>query len=214
MTKGQESPTEGTGSGTSTLMIELADTIDSERVPLGDLLDRLHGRGQGLLLLILALPMCIPNIPGISTIFGLLLIAPSLQLILGRTSIWTPRFARQWTIKGSSLRAALRASVPLLRQIERLARPRLAFLTVWPATFWIGLQTLVMALVLILPIWGANLIPGIAVVLTGLGILERDGALIVLSASVAVAALTWVYFGTYYTIAFFSRLWEWSAGFF
>jgi hypothetical protein len=170
-------------------MSELADTIDGERVYLGDVLDRLHGQGQGLLLLILSLPMCIPNIPGISTLFGALLIGPSLQLMRGRTTIWTPQFMRKWTMKASSLRGALRACVPLLRKVEHV-------------------------LVLILPIWGANLIPGIAVALTGLAILQRDGALVIASACVAVAALVWVYFGTYYTFAFFNQLWKWSVGWF
>lgn len=200
--------------GASTLMSELADTIDGERVYLGDVLDRLHGQGQGLLLLILSLPMCIPNVPGISTLFGALLIGPSLQLMRGRTTIWTPQFMRKWTMKASSLRGALRACVPLLRKVEHVAMPRLTSLTEWPATSLIGLQTLVMALVLILPIWGANLIPGIAVALTGLAILQRDGALVIASACVAVAALAWVYFGTYYTFAFFNQLWKWSIGWF
>lgn len=89
-------PADGSAAvGASTLMSELADTIDGEHVYLGDVLDRLHGQGQGLLLLILSLPMCIPNIPGISTIFGALLIGPSLQLMRGRTSIWTPQFMRR-----------------------------------------------------------------------------------------------------------------------
>lgn len=188
--------------------MELADSVGSEHIAVGELLERLAERGTGLLLLMLSLLMCVPNIPGISTVFGLLLIPPSLQMISGRASIWMPRWVRERALEGTRLRAALRASVPLLRRIEIIATPRLALLTQWPATSLVGMQTLTMALVLILPMWGANLIPGIAVVLTGLGMLQRDGALLLASTCVALAALAWVYFGTHYTVRMGGWLWS------
>ena len=68
-----------------------------------------------------------------------------------------------------------------------------------------------MALVLILPLWGANLIPGLAVSMSGLAILQRDGVLALLSAPVAMAALAWVYFGTKYAVSFLAWLAEWGS---
>jgi hypothetical protein len=65
-----------------------------------------------------------------------------------------------------------------------------------------GLQTLILALVLLLPMPGANVIPGIAIALTGIAILRRDGLFMLMSAAVAVAALAWVYLGGKYIMAF------------
>lgn len=193
----------------STLLSELAESLTQERVTVGDLIDRLDTRAQGLLLLMLSLPMCIPNIPGISTIFGLLLIPPALQLLLGRPNVWMPQSIRRWRLDGSHLRAALRSSARLLAKVEHLSQPRARALTTWPATTMVGLQTLIMALVLILPVWGANLIPGIAVALTGLGLLQRDGWAMLASTPVAIGAVAWVYFGTKYTINFFVWAADW-----
>ncbi|MBL8268808.1 exopolysaccharide biosynthesis protein, partial [Steroidobacter sp.] len=170
------------------LLLELAETIDTEMISVGDLMQRLDRHGVGLTLLILALPMCLPNIPGISTLFGILMIAPALQLTLGRATLWMPGRLRNFTMRATHVQTALRASAPLLRKIERFSTPRWTKLVIEPATSLIGIQTLVMALVLILPMWGANLIPGIAVTLTGIGILQRDGAFILTSTLVAIGA--------------------------
>jgi hypothetical protein len=147
----------------SQLLGSLANTLTQDRVTVGELIDRLDARAQGLLLLMLSLPMCIPNVPGVSTIFGLLLIPPAIQLLTGRSTLWMPSGVRDWRMEGHRLRSALRGSAKLLAKVERLSRPRARLLTHWPATAVAGFQTLIMALVLILPIWGANLIPGIAV---------------------------------------------------
>lgn len=196
----------------SKLMSALADIIVEEHVSAGELIDRLHGRGIGLLLLILSLPLCIPNIPGISTIFGVLLLAPAIQLIRHRPNIWAPRRIRDISLSGPQLRKALDASARILERVERLTRPRLRVLSRWPVTGLIGVQTLIMALVLIIPMPGANFIPAVAVALTGIGLLQRDGAATLLSIPIALFALAWVYFGATYTIRFMSWLVDWAAG--
>lgn len=187
----------------SRLIGDLADTLKGDTVTVGELLKLLEGRGLGLVLLILSLPICIPNIPGISTLFGLLLLGPALQMIFGHKTVWMPGFSKQWRFKGDSLRGALRATGKLMRKIEILARPRLTGLTLWPVTSLIGLQTLLMALILLLPMPGANILPGIAVTLTGLALLQRDGLSMLLGVVFAAISVAWVYYGGRYVI-------EWS----
>jgi hypothetical protein len=179
---------------TSELLEGLVGAFPGERVTVGELLEILDTRAHGVLLLVLALPMCIPNLPGISTIFGLLLIAPALQMILGHGKMWLPKSVRSWSFPRSSLEATIRRTAPVLRRVEYLIKPRLGVLTRWPATSFIGGQTFLMALILILPIWGANLSPGITVVLTALALLQRDGVLMLLSVAAAAGSVAWVYF--------------------
>jgi hypothetical protein len=47
-------------------------------------------------LLVLALPMCVPNVPGISTIFGVLMLAPALQMVFGSRTLAVPQRVRDW----------------------------------------------------------------------------------------------------------------------
>ncbi|ESQ75993.1 exopolysaccharide biosynthesis protein [Asticcacaulis sp. AC402] len=192
----------------SRIICDLAARLDGDRISVGELLGQLEGRAVGLLLLILSLPICIPNIPGISTIFGLLLIGPALQMIFGARSLWMPAFVKRWSFKGEHLRGALNACGAVLRKIEVLAKPRMRMMTRRPAMVYAGVQTLVMALILILPMPGANVIPGVAVVLTGLAVLQRDGLFMLLSIPVAVGAGTWVYFGGKYALAAVVWLWD------
>jgi hypothetical protein len=196
------------GKAASQLVDDLATTLDGDRITVGTLLKHLEGRGLGLVLLILSLPMCVPNIPGISTLFGLLLIGPSIQMIFGSKNLWMPGFVKRWSFKGKDLRKALRACGKLLHKLEYLAKPRLTALTSRPGMIYAGLQTLVMALVLLLPMPGANFLPGIAVALTGLGVLQRDGFFMLAATAVSMGTLVFVYVFGRYAIEMVVRMYE------
>jgi hypothetical protein len=202
----------GSGKAASQLVDNLATELDGDRVTVGTLLKSLEGRGLGLILLILSLPMCVPNIPGISTLFGLLLLGPSIQMIFGSKTAWMPGFVKRWSFKGDDLRKALRACGKLLHKLEYLAKPRLTALTSRPGMIFSGLQTLIMALVLLLPMPGANILPGIAVALTGLGVLQRDGIFMLTSTAVAVGTCVYVYMFGKYALDVVVRLYERSIG--
>jgi hypothetical protein len=193
----------------SQIIDELAGSLDGDRVSVGDLLARLEGRGIGLLLIILALPICIPNVPGISTVFGLLLLPPSIQMLLHHKALWMPGFVKRWDFKGEDFRKVLKACAGVLRKVEYLARPRWVFLTRGPAMIYLGFQTLIMALILLLPMPGANVIPGVAVVLTGLAILQRDGIFMLAGLSVAAGAVAYVYYFAHYVVDF--TIWAYQA---
>ncbi|HWA01706.1 MAG TPA: exopolysaccharide biosynthesis protein [Caulobacterales bacterium] len=195
--------------GASTVLEDLVEAFPNDRVSVGELIDRLDGRAHGALLLILALPMCIPNVPGISTIFGLLMLAPAVQLALGQNHLWVPKQARAWTFPRDGLKRALGAAIPFLRRVEYLIRPRLAFLTRWPVTTYVGLQTLLMAVILILPVWGANWPPGVTVALTALALLQRDGVLMLLTVPAAAGSTAALYFGARLGYEVIHRFFEW-----
>ncbi|MEJ0060165.1 MAG: exopolysaccharide biosynthesis protein [Terricaulis sp.] len=194
----------------SAVLEELVEAFPNERISVGELIDQLDSRAHGVLLLILALPMCIPNVPGISTIFGFLMLAPALQLAFGQRKLWLPRQARNWSFRREGLRRALHAAIPTLKRLEFLIRPRLSFLTRWPVTSYVGVQSLLMALVLILPIWGANWPPGITVALTALALLQRDGVLMLLTIPCALGSLVALYVGTRIGIVVLQQLAEWA----
>jgi hypothetical protein len=178
------------------------------------LIDRLDSRAHGMLLLVLALPMCIPNIPGISTIFGILMLAPALQLVLGSRRLWVPQRVRRWSISGDALRRTFRAAAGPLKRIEYLIKPRWSRLTRFPVTILVGLQTLLMALILILPIPFANWPPGMTVAMTALALLQRDGKLMLLTIPAAIASVASVYLGTRLGLAVINSIVDWVRGLF
>jgi hypothetical protein len=207
-------PAEALGRPASDLLDDLADAFPGEHVSVGDLIDRLDSRAHGMLLLVLALPMCIPNVPGISTIFGILMLAPALQLVLGSRRLWVPNRVRRWRIPGAALRRTFTAASKPLRRIEYLIKPRWSRLTRFPMTIPVGLQTLLMALILILPIPFANWPPGMTVAMTALALLQRDGVLMLLTIPAAIASVASVYLGTRFGLAIINGLIDWVQGLF
>ena len=191
------------------MLEDLIDSFPGDRVSVGDLLDRLDARAYGMLLLVLALPMCVPNVPGISTIFGVLMLFPSIGMVVGAQRLWAPAKLRNKDIDGDILRRTLRLAIPPLKRVEYLIRPRFSSLTRSPATIAVGLQTLLMALILILPIPFANWPPGMTVAMTALALLQRDGLLMLLTIPAALVSVGSVFFGAFVGLAAINGVIDW-----
>lgn len=189
-------PTPDRGRAASDLLEDLVEAFPGESVSVGELIDRLDSRAHGMLLLVLALPMCVPNVPGISTIFGVLMLAPALQMVFGSRRLLVPQRVRNWRVDCEALRRTFNLAIGPLRRVEYLIKPRWSRLTRFPATILVGLQTLLMALVLILPIPFANWPPGMTVAMTSIALLQRDGMLMLLTIPAAIASVASVYLGT------------------
>jgi hypothetical protein len=182
-------PTQPEQPKASELLEELLGAFPEEKVSVGAIIARLDRRAFGLLLLLLALPNCIPNIPGLSTVFGVMMIAPAVQLVLGSNGLWLPKRVMSWSIPRDALRMAINGALPFLRRIEKLVEPRWTIFVRPPFTQFLGLQTLALAFVLILPIPLGNWPPGITVAATALALLQRDGRLALLSFPMAIVSV-------------------------
>lgn len=175
---------------TSIILRELRDDLHiDEEIRVREILAKLDKRAFGILMFILAAPNCIPNIPGISTVFGLLLIAPALQMIFGAKQVWLPSQISELKINTATLRIGIDKAIPILEKVEKFVKPRLEFLSEKPFTFIMGIQVLIIAGILILPIPFANLIPGFCIAIMALGIIQRDGLLIIVSNFLFVLSL-------------------------
>jgi hypothetical protein len=198
------------GRTASETLQDLADSLPEDHVSVGDMIDQLDSRAHGVLLLVLALPMCIPNVPGISTIFGVLMLAPAIELVLGSRRLWVPKRVRLWRVDCNALRRTLHMTIPTLKRIEYLIKPRWTRLARFPVTILIGLQTLLMAFILILPIPFANWPPGMTVAMTALALLQRDGILMLLTIPAAIASVASVYLGTRLGLAAINGIIDWG----
>ena len=176
---------------TSSILIRLVRDFPGERLTMGDIVDALQDRAFGLLMLLLALPNCppMPGIPFVSTVTGTPLAFFAGQLALGHHTPWLPQRLRRQSIGRAQLLRALIAVAPYVRRVERLLKHRLPRLATGTGERVAAAVAFVLAVILALPIPGGNLLPAWAIVFFALGILERDGACVVIGAGVTVIAL-------------------------
>lgn len=144
---------------------------------LGELLDALDERAFGLMLLLLALPCCIPFLWGIPQIVAVPMIALTAQLALGRTDPWLPEKLRSRPFVIDDMRGIVTRAKRYLGWVERLAHPRLSFLTEGRAVRIVGVLLLIPCASILVPLPSTNTAPGIGVAIASVGLIERDGLL-------------------------------------
>lgn len=182
------------GPRTSELLLGLVSAYGGrDRVAVGDLVRALRNRAFGITLLLFGIPNCLPMPPGIPVVCGIVLILAALPMIAGRDEMWLPRRIEAKTIAVADLKRMVDRAVPWIIRLERLSRPRLAMFSDPQARRVVGALVAFLGFVLILPIpFLGNMPPGVAVCIFGLGLIERDGLIILIGfgATIAAAAIT------------------------
>jgi hypothetical protein len=165
-----------------------------ERLTVADLQREFGDRAFGLLLLLFALPNCIPipGIPGLSTITGLPVVFFALQLALGREYPYLPAWLRGQSFTRGQLAHLIVKAGPKLRWVEAMIRPRIAMAVNGAGERLLGIIVLVLAITLSLPIPLGNLLPAIALALLSLALVERDGLLVLVGYAASAIAGGWL----------------------
>jgi hypothetical protein len=154
---------------------------ETDRLTVGDIVAVLRDRAFALLIVLLGLPNCLPMPPPIPLICGLLLALVAGQLAAGMASPWLPRSLLGRSIRKADLQRAVSRAVPILRRLERWSRPRIRLFEHGLAMRTMGLLILTLALALIVAAPIVGQIPlGLAVSLVGLGLVERDGVVVMI----------------------------------
>ncbi len=159
----------------------IVSTTGEGDISMREVLHLLGERVFGLAILVFSLPnsLPIPSPPGFSAITGIPIILLSLQMIMGRKTFWLPERIANYQFSRAKFVHFLVKALPLIRKFERLMHPRLLFMQSRGAECVIGGAFLLLAIVLSLPIPFGNFLPGLAMSVIALGMLERDGALII-----------------------------------
>lgn len=167
---------------TSEVLEETVGNHTADKISLGELMRVLQERGFGLLMVVLVLPNCvpIPVPPGVSTIFSLPLIFLAVQMLIGKPTPWLPQWLKEKTIKRSTLAAMVAKVSPRLKIVEKLLRPRLSFFESNAGERVVGFFWLVFAISISVPLPMTNFVPGIGILLMSLGLLSRDGLVIII----------------------------------
>jgi hypothetical protein len=149
-----------------------------QRVNLGDVMALLGERAYTFSLILLSLPFIQPiPIPGLSTPFGVAIALLGSGLLVGRKP-WLPVRLLNIQLPEKFLAAALHVMRRLVRVLEVVLRPRIAFLVINPAMrrlqgFCILVSGLLLCLPLPLPF--TNMLPAVTVITFSCSTLGRDG---------------------------------------
>lgn len=166
---------------------------DGEFVDAQEVVTALGPRAFGLSVMVIMAPVCLPMPPGVPTVAGIILAFFAIQMILGFKHPWIPTPMRRLKITRSKLLNGIDTLERRLKFVERLAHPRLEFLTQGFGSQIVGIALLALAFILILPIpFLGNLPPAIAAGILGLALAQRDGlmALIGFAATAGAIAFT------------------------
>ena len=140
-----------------------------------------------MLIVILGVPNCIPMPPPIPILCGFLLIGVAIQIGFGRKSPWAPQVVLARSVAQNDVRRAAERAMPIVRKMERFSQPRLQWVspTLSSALIALLLVTLAIGIITAAPFIGQ--IPWwLAVCLLGLGLVERDGVLVIAAMIAAV----------------------------
>ncbi|MWD27720.1 exopolysaccharide biosynthesis protein [Aquicoccus sp. SCR17] len=159
----------------SVLLLQITDAAPHPRIAIGELIDGFGRRGHGALLIVLGAPNILPlPLPGLSMISGLPLLLLALQLALGYPAPWFPEALRRRSFDRTEFRRIAMAIAPRLLRLERVIRPRWPSLTTGLWRQALGLLAVILAVALMLPLPLGNALPGLALALIGLAVLEGD----------------------------------------
>lgn len=182
----------------STAFERAAAEIRTHTITVRELLELVGEQGLLLFCAFLAIPFLLPvAIPGASTVFGVLMVLIGFGVATDSLPL-VPKRLLEHPLSAGHVLPALQKGAETFRRFEKLIRPRvLAMTTGRAANFVNGLVIVLAALVLMMPlpfVPFTNTLPALAVVLLSIGMVERDGIVIVLGYLATIAAA--LYCGT------------------
>lgn len=185
---------------------------DDPKLYLGEMVNAFGERGFGALMVLFGLLNALPLPPGTTSVLGLPLLLMSLQLLFRADQVWLPKWALKRSIDRGAYRTGAMRVVKPIRMLERLTKPRLSIMTSEVSEILIGLAGTVLSIILILPIWGGNMVPALIMATFGFGLMQRDG-IVVLVGWLGVAGFcvfAWIAWEVIYRV--FMMTWTWLSG--
>lgn len=181
----QSSPRDGRAETVREVVDSVLKVTDSETVTLGDLIIS-AGRASFTPLLFLpavALATPLSGIPMFSTTMGILIFLVALQMLMGRDHLWMPTWLLNMQTKTGRIRDAFGRLDPVVTWLDNRTHKRLTFLAHRPFVFVPQLLCLVSGLIIPLLefVPFSSSLMGVAVALLALGMLARDGAMLLIA---------------------------------
>src|SRR5689334_17357060 len=162
---------------TSVGLSRMLDRASEPYLPVSWLIDQLGRRSFGLTFFAMSV---VALIPGASTVIGVLLAWPAIQLLLGHDVAALPRVIGQRKVGIDRLGRVIGIVQPRLEWLERRVRPR------WSELFQssrrtVGVVMLLLGLTMISPVPFGHIIPAFVIMLLAVAYMEEDGLVLVMA---------------------------------
>lgn len=170
---------------------------DGERVSVNCIREQIGRRSFGPFILIPALIEISPigGIPGLPTGIALIISLFAVQLLMGRDHLWLPDFIEHRSVSGARFARAMARIRKATRWIDHVLKPRLRWATRPPWVYFAAVMCI--ALCATVPVLElvpfASTAPMAAIALFGLGLLARDGVVMLLGFAVSTTAFWALY---------------------
>jgi hypothetical protein len=190
----------------SSVLADLVARPGSARITVGEIVDGLGERAFGLVMLILALPCAVPFLYGVPQVVSVPLLIVAAQIAVRPRRLWLPDALRKRSFSVESFAGAVDRAAPYLRWLEKVARPRLGALLTPGMERVLGALMFVFSVSIMLPLPMTNTFPGVAIAIMAVGLIERDGVLVALGATIGTAWVTFLVLGAGLIAAFLASV--------
>jgi hypothetical protein len=196
----------------SAVLRELGADADGH-ISIGDITEHFGPRAFGTVLFVFGLLNLIPWPPGGTTITGTPLLLVAAQVAWGAPTLWLPKRITRLGFDRSLFSKGLDRVLPWLERLEKVSRPRLGFMFGPIAERVLGLVCTLLAIIIVLPIPGGNLLPALAVTVLAISLVLLDGVIALIGyALVACSAALLVLFAGM-IVELFEGAYAWVRGF-
>jgi hypothetical protein len=171
---------------------DAAAALQDERVSMRAMAQAHGPEAHGTLLLLLAMP-CVLPVPGVGTVLGLGMAALAVAMWRGHSAPCLPQRVAELELPRHWAQRVLLGLASAYALAGRHARARLSHLAICGRRSAMALVVGLMAAIVVMPIPFGNLLPAVALVFIGLGLVFRDGVAVILGllmSGVAVVATT------------------------
>ncbi|MBK1633081.1 polysaccharide synthesis protein exod [Thiohalocapsa halophila] len=168
----------------------IAEEAPADGMTLLEFTHALGERAFGLMLFALAVPVCIPLLYGIPQIVSLPMIAIAVQMAMGRPEPWMPRRFGERRLSRSGLIQMANGARKWFGWIEAVARPRLLLLSGPTAERVVGAVFVVFIASILIPFPATNTLPGIGIAMASIGLITRDGLLVLAGLAIGLVWIT------------------------
>ena len=168
---------------------EIAEQAPEDGITLAEFIEKLSERAFGVVLFALALPVCIPFLYGIPQVIAVPMLVLAGQMVAGFNEPWLPEKFAQRRLGKAGLTRMARWGKRWFGWMEALARPRLLFMSGPTGERVVGTFFCLFCASILVPLPLTNSAPGVAIVVASLGLITRDGILILLG---TLWGLAWI----------------------
>lgn len=174
--------------------------IDNKKnVSISKIVECLGTNAAQIIVIIFSAPTALPTpaLPLLTQILSAIVLITLFQLLIRRNNIWLPEKLKRKLISKETVTVSAKKLLKYHKKIEGIIKPRVKILSSVTAEGLIYIFCIFLSVVVALPIPFSNTAPSIAMILIMLGLIEKDGIIIlggIIFGIVGVTSLFLVYF--------------------